>query len=371
MAPEGDQRILITNTQLVSSQNPSAFGQTVTFSATVTSTSGDPIPGGRVRFDVDGIQFFANVDIASDGTAQFSTSSLTLGTHEIVAMYSGYQPAENDGLPDAQPSSVTLEQVVLVGTDTTVASSANPSIVGDPVTFTATVFTDGVAAAGDVTFFDGAAPLGTVEVDANGQASLTTTVLTAGVHTITARYNGTVELLPSSAEVVQQVNEPSAPTSTSTTTTTTTPTSTSTTTSSTSTSTSTTSSTTLPGQSETVTELSSSPNPSVAGQTVTFTATVTTVGGPGGVPSGFRSAVAPRQVDGGTVTISDGGTVLAIVPVEGGPASFTTSGLSAGAHTITATFSGTTSAAPSSATIVQQVDAPPPTTQPATLPATR
>jgi hypothetical protein len=72
------------------------------------------------------------------------------------------------------------------------------------------------------------------------------------------------------------------------------------------------------------------------------------------------------------LTISDGETVLAVVAVESGQASFTTSALSAGAHSITAAFSGTASAAPSSATIVQQVnEVPPPASQPATLPATR
>ena len=126
-------------------------------------------------------------------------------------------------------------------------------------------------------------------------------------------------------------------------------------------------SSTVPGAVETLIELSSSANPSTLGQPVTFTATVTPVGGSGFAPVGLRSAAArPRQVDdGSTLTISDGDTVLATVAVEGGKASVTTSSLTAGAHTITAVFSGTATAAPSSATIVQQVN------QAATLPATR
>ena len=113
-------------------------------------------------------------------------------------------------------------------------------------------------------------------------------------------------------------------------------------------------------------QLSSSANPSALGQPVTFTATVTQVGGSGFAPVGLRSAARPQQVaEGGSLTISDGDTVLATVAVEDGQAAFTTSSLSAGAHTITAAFSGTTTAAPSSATITQQVN------QAATLPATR
>ena len=91
-------------------------------------------------------------------------------------------------------------------------------------------------------------------------------------------------------------------------------------------------------------------------------------------PSGSAGAAMRQQVvEGGSVTFSDGGTVLATVVVEGEQATFTTSSLSAGAHTVTATFSGTATTAPSSATIIQQVDEPePPTTQPASaLPATR
>jgi hypothetical protein len=116
-----------------------------------------------------------------------------------------------------------------------------------------------------------------------------------------------------------------------------------------------------------VTELSSSVNPSVFGQPVTFTATVTPVGGLGFAALGLRSvARLPRQVaDGGTLTISDGDTVLAVVPVEADQAAFTTSSLSPGAHTITAAFSGTATAASSSTTLTQQVN------QPAQLPATR
>jgi Bacterial Ig-like domain (group 3) len=115
-----------------------------------------------------------------------------------------------------------------------------------------------------------------------------------------------------------------------------------------------------------VTALTSSPNPSTVGEAVTFTATVTLADA--GRPVGWRSRAAPRQVpvpDGGTLTISDADIVLAVVPLEAERAAFTTSSLTAGRHTITAAFSGTATAAPSSATIVQQVD------EPAALPATR
>jgi hypothetical protein len=106
----------------------------------------------------------------------------------------------------------------------------------------------------------------------------------------------------------------------------------------------------------------------LVGQPVTFTATVTPVDrGSTFAPFGLRRAVAPRQMpEGGSLTISDGDSVLAVLPLEAGQAAFTTSSLSAGAHTITAEFNGTATAAPSIATIVHQVNQP--TTAP---PATR
>lgn len=87
----------------------------------------------------------------------------------------------------------------------------------------------------------------------------------------------------------------------------------------------------------TSTTLSSAPNPSVFGQSVTFTATVSSNPPGGGTPTG-------------SVTFSEGTTVLASgVTVNGaGQAAFSTSTLSAGSHVITAAFSGTGSWANSS-----------------------
>jgi hypothetical protein len=437
-----------TQTVLVSSANPSQFGLTVTFSATVTICCGGSsgVTAGSVAFS-DGATVLGTVPVGPGGLATFSTASLTVGAHTITASYGGNPPFWF-------PSSDSLDQVVnLIPTSTTLTTSLNPSLVGDPVTFTATV--NPAPLAGNVTFVDGPTVLGTVPVGAGGQATLTISSLAAGSHAITADFSGNPEFSQSSGSLTQQVNElrppdsitlasslnPSTfgdavtftaivffngqlrndgfvgfmadgvllapgvvpddngqatlttsalavgvheitvswslspsnfvltdsltqqvngrPPTDSTTTSTTTPASTTTPTTSTT--------STTPGLVETVTELSSSVNPSVFGQPVTFTATVTPVGGLGFAALGLRSvARLPRQVaDGGTLTISDGDTVLAVVPVEADQAAFTTSSLSPGAHTITAAFSGTATAASSSTTLTQQVN------QPAQLPATR
>ncbi|HEY1379129.1 MAG TPA: glycoside hydrolase family 44 protein [Gemmataceae bacterium] len=82
----------------------------------------------------------------------------------------------------------------------------------------------------------------------------------------------------------------------------------------------------------TATTLFSSVNPSAFGDAVTFTANV---GGSG------TSAI------GGTVTFKDGTTTLGTVNLTNGSATFMTSTLAAGTHTVTAAYSGATGYAPS------------------------
>ena len=76
-------------------------------------------------------------------------------------------------------------------TSTTVSTSSYPIPVGQNVTFTAVVTTTGTGTpSGSVQFFDGATSIGTSALNGAGQATLTTSTLTAGNHLITARYLG-------------------------------------------------------------------------------------------------------------------------------------------------------------------------------------
>jgi len=65
--------------------NPSAFGQSVTFSATVTSTGVTPTV--NVTFK-DGNKTLGTVPL-SGGQAMLSTASLKRGSHSITATFSG------------------------------------------------------------------------------------------------------------------------------------------------------------------------------------------------------------------------------------------------------------------------------------------
>jgi uncharacterized repeat protein (TIGR03803 family) len=66
----------------------SVYGQTVTFTATITPTSGSGTPTGSIQFSIDGSNFGTPLTLSS-GSASISTAALTAGTHTISATYSG------------------------------------------------------------------------------------------------------------------------------------------------------------------------------------------------------------------------------------------------------------------------------------------
>jgi len=75
-----------TSTSLASSLNPSTFGQSVTFTATV-KPSATGTATGTITFK-DGTTMLGTSAISS-GIAKFTTSTLAVGTHSITAVYGG------------------------------------------------------------------------------------------------------------------------------------------------------------------------------------------------------------------------------------------------------------------------------------------
>jgi poly(3-hydroxybutyrate) depolymerase len=76
-----------TSTALVSSQNPSNVGQSVTFTATVTPSEFGGVPTGNVAFD-NGTTVLATVAL-SGGVANYATTKLAAGSDSITAVYKG------------------------------------------------------------------------------------------------------------------------------------------------------------------------------------------------------------------------------------------------------------------------------------------
>ena len=197
-----------TSIALTSSASPAALGTPVTFTATV-SGSFPATPTGQVIFTVDDGAALPAVLLDAAGTATLTATSLALGQHTITAAYAG----ATDFLA-AQDASFK-QQIVPPATVTTIASSLNPSTVGESITFTSIVSPAagvGVTPTGAVTFKDGTASFATVLVTPKGgqyssQTSIST--LAAGTHSITAIYSGDAATSASVSRVlVQQVDYP-------------------------------------------------------------------------------------------------------------------------------------------------------------------
>jgi hypothetical protein len=168
-----------TTTTVVSSKNPASAGVNVTFTAAVTSSYGNPT--GKVIFTENGNPL-GMVSLAS-GAAAVSSSALTTGTHTIQASYSGDSTF-------APSSASMIETIEAAPTRTTLTASANPAFVNQPVTLSAIITGSGGTLSGTVAFFDGTTSLGSANVNASGTASLAVAFSTAGIHALEALYYG-------------------------------------------------------------------------------------------------------------------------------------------------------------------------------------
>jgi streptogramin lyase len=194
-----------TRIVLASSFNPTVAGQPVTLKAVVFPVApGGGSPTGTVTFK-DGATVLGTVAIGPTGVAKLNTSFTTAGGHAITAAYSGD--------PNFTASSQTIVEKVIApashkATTTALFASANPVAVGKAVTFTAAVRDPAGTGmpTGTVTFLLGNMVVGTVRLDANGQAHLTGFFAGQGAFALTAVYNGDGIFAPSSSKkLIEQV----------------------------------------------------------------------------------------------------------------------------------------------------------------------
>ena len=293
------QRINVTKAPTTLTSSPSSsssvFGQSVEFTATLGATPPNALAAtGSIQFS-DGASSLGSAPLVPNNgvlSASISTAGLSAGSHSIKADYSG----DSHYLAStAQPIPFTVNAAT---TSTDLTSSPNPSNAGQSVTLTATV---SVVSPGQgtptglVTFSDGATQLGTSSlgiVGGNAVATLSTSSLSGGTHSLTASYQGTssfaVSTSSSHSHVVNAVASPST------------------------------------------TSLTASANPIAAGQSLTLTATVAQVSG----------SVRPS----GQVTFFDGsaalGTASLVLSKGSMRATFSTSALTTGFHVLTARYLG-------------------------------
>lgn len=157
-----------TNTAVTSSSNPSDLTQSVTFTATVTSTG--PLTG-TVQFKIDGSNSGGPVNL-SGGVATLTTAALTAGTHTVTAAYSGDANflASNGTLTGGQivrpPPSLSINDITFLEGDTgtmnvfftvTSSSASNLQVKVDFATANSSALSpsDYLATTGTVTFIPG------------------------------------------------------------------------------------------------------------------------------------------------------------------------------------------------------------------------
>jgi hypothetical protein len=233
----------------------------------------------------------APVITSGGGRVEFTTATLTTtlaaGVYAVQASYSG----DNIYAPG---TSQILSQVVQGTnpnpTSTALAASANPVIVGQPVSLTAQVSSPNGVPDGAVSFFDGTTLLATLNLDPTGQVVLNTSSLGIGDHSITASYGGSANFANSVSGVVTVTVQPAPP----------------------------------PTLAPTTTALNSSANPALDGDSITLSATV--------------SSSAPGTPT-GTVTFANGASTLGTANLQNGVATLNVS-FSAGTYQLTATYNG-------------------------------
>jgi len=207
-----------TTTGLTASVTSSEYGDDVTFTATV-QTSSPYAPTGTVTFQ-DGADVLGTADLAVDSQsgldqATFDLSDLAVGSHTINAYYGG-----DGNFATSDSTAASLAFVVdPADTSTTLLLSAASVLFGQAVTFTASVAAlapDAGTPTGMVTFEDGTSMLDTVPLDAStglNQATWSSALLDAGLHSIVAVYQGDDNFGPSdSSGTYREVTVETAPT---------------------------------------------------------------------------------------------------------------------------------------------------------------
>jgi len=278
------------NISLTSSANPSSLGQNITLTAKVMGT-GTTVPTGTVVLQ-NGSTAIGTGALDSTGAAHFNISFLPLGSNSLTVTYAG------DSSNASAASPPLVQTVYAYSTQTAISSSANPTIVNQPVTLMATVTSpQNAQPTGSVVFSKNGVTLGTVALS-SGQAALNYTFGSEGSKSITAAYSGDANFAPSLSSAFSEGI----------------------------------------GASPTATTLSSSSNPSLAGQQVTLTATVS---------SSYTAS--------GMVTFYNGSSALGTVDLVNGQASLSFVFYCSGLKPLTAVFSSSSAAASTSAVLVQTV----------------
>jgi ELWxxDGT repeat protein len=287
-APDGTA----TTTTLTVPATTATTGNPVTLTAKVSSAPGQPAPTGSVVFRVNDVAFGEAPLV--NGTATFSATFDSPGLHSLQAVYTG------DSTYD-ESISATTNVTANTGYSVALTTPQKTTTFGSPVTLTAHVAASvgNLPAGAKVQFRDGTTPLGSVAVNASGDATLTVSMLGAGTHNITAVFTaGTDFTSPALGITVQKA--------------------------------------------ATTASARSTASTAKTGDSVTLSVTI--------APTGTNM---PSPT--GTVMFKDGATILGTAPIANGRASVIAAHLIAGTHPITAVYQGDANYLGSSAAMTQTI----------------
>jgi hypothetical protein len=317
--PEGYVGAATTTSLTTSAPSPALVGQPVTLTATISENSAT----GTVAFTAGSTTLCAAAPVVGtsvpeggggggivvyqiEAQASCTVTFTNAGSTQVTAAYSGGTPSSVVGntWDEASEGQLTLDLVNQVATTTTVGASDSSPVVGEPVTYTATVADSatGPAPTGTVTFANGTTAFcsASISLTTPYTATCSQTYLSPGEESVTASYPGDTYTIKSSNSTTINVSAAG-----------------------------------------TTTSLSASPGAPVFGQSVSLTAQVSGTG---------LSTNGP--VPTGTVTFTvDGSEVGNPVALSGGQATSTAiTNLAPGVHQVKATYAGDTNYTGSSTT---------------------
>ena len=270
--------------------NPAQYGEPIQLVASVKPT----VIGSMTpsgTVDLTFDQVALPLGTLTNGTYSYSLGTLAVGTHVSSGNYSG----------DSTFRTKTFAPVTLTVTkaDTTIAvsPSANPALYGTDVTLNLRVQPAySGTPSGTITVAEGGAKLLSANLDGSGRATLSLSGLSVGSHALTVTYSGDSNFVASTASVNESVKY------------------------------------------STSIAVDSSLPVALVGSSVTLTATVSSRGGN---PSG-------------SVTFTDGNSILGHAAILGGKSTFIIANLQVGPHSITASYAGDAMSMASSSTAIKQ-----------------
>lgn len=196
---EGTAQVL-----LASDRSPSASGQQVTFTASVASIDPPSVePSGGVQFLVDGAEHGAPVPLNHLGQASIQVSDLAVGSRMVTARYEG------DELFGASVSDPLVQQVNPGDVAVVVDSSSNPSVSGEEVEIDIRVApidpAEGTPSGTIDLLVDGVVRGESLDLDVNGETSISIDDLPVGSHELVARYSGDGSFDGASSSLLTQI----------------------------------------------------------------------------------------------------------------------------------------------------------------------